>query len=172
MPEMMREPEHSEQEHSSVTSSQQQRPTGGAFVPFQRRELQQPPTVVSRPQPRSGGFCADLNLCVQDERPATSPGDPHTLRAASDVEVGSIDAAAATAPQTPDALETRKDMGSMAPGNVDTSGAGNNSGGGGNSSSSTRKARRCWSPELHHRFVHALHQLGGSHSTLQSCFSL
>ncbi|CAL9132158.1 unnamed protein product [Musa acuminata var. zebrina] len=26
-----------------------------------------------------------------------------------------------------------------------------------------RKARRCWSPELHQRFLHALKQLGGSH---------
>ncbi|XP_057481793.1 transcription factor HHO3-like [Actinidia eriantha] len=28
---------------------------------------------------------------------------------------------------------------------------------------SQRKARRCWSPELHRRFLHALQQLGGSH---------
>ncbi|GAV59162.1 Myb_DNA-binding domain-containing protein, partial [Cephalotus follicularis] len=27
-----------------------------------------------------------------------------------------------------------------------------------------RKQRRCWSPELHRRFVHALQQLGGSHA--------
>ncbi|CAL9762661.1 unnamed protein product [Musa acuminata subsp. burmannicoides] len=26
-----------------------------------------------------------------------------------------------------------------------------------------RKARRCWSPELHHLFLHALERLGGSH---------
>lgn len=26
----------------------------------------------------------------------------------------------------------------------------------------TRKARRCWSPDLHRRFVSALHQIGGS----------
>lgn len=26
-----------------------------------------------------------------------------------------------------------------------------------------RKSRRCWSPELHKRFIHALDQLGGSH---------
>ena len=26
-----------------------------------------------------------------------------------------------------------------------------------------RKARRCWSPELHRRFLDALQQLGGSH---------
>nr|XP_010916475.1 transcription factor NIGT1 [Elaeis guineensis] len=31
-------------------------------------------------------------------------------------------------------------------------------------SQSHRKARRCWSPELHRRFVHALQQLGGSHA--------
>lgn len=28
---------------------------------------------------------------------------------------------------------------------------------------SERKARRCWSPELHRRFLQALKQLGGSH---------
>ena len=32
---------------------------------------------------------------------------------------------------------------------------------GSNGTSIPRKARRCWSPELHHRFVNALHQLGG-----------
>lgn len=30
--------------------------------------------------------------------------------------------------------------------------------------SSSRKTRRCWSPELHRRFLHALQQLGGSHA--------
>ncbi|EFJ33402.1 hypothetical protein SELMODRAFT_66160, partial [Selaginella moellendorffii] len=30
-------------------------------------------------------------------------------------------------------------------------------------SNSQRKARRCWSPELHRRFLNALQQLGGSH---------
>ncbi|KAG7592970.1 Myb domain [Arabidopsis thaliana x Arabidopsis arenosa] len=29
-----------------------------------------------------------------------------------------------------------------------------------------RKQRRCWSPELHRRFLHALQQLGGSHGNL------
>ncbi|KAF8369895.1 hypothetical protein HHK36_024311 [Tetracentron sinense] len=29
---------------------------------------------------------------------------------------------------------------------------------------SHRKARRCWSPDLHRRFLHALQQLGGSHA--------
>ncbi|KAL2905006.1 Transcription factor HHO3 [Bienertia sinuspersici] len=45
---------------------------------------------------------------------------------------------------------------------------GSGSGGGGSKKEdkggqSQRKARRCWSPELHRRFVHALQQLGGSH---------
>ena len=31
---------------------------------------------------------------------------------------------------------------------------------------SQRKARRCWSPELHRRFLHALQQLGGSHGNI------
>lgn len=30
-------------------------------------------------------------------------------------------------------------------------------------SESQRKQRRCWSPELHRRFLQALQQLGGSH---------
>ncbi|KDP29370.1 hypothetical protein JCGZ_18291 [Jatropha curcas] len=52
-----------------------------------------------------------------------------------------------------------------------TGGTGNGSGNGGGGSgkkdekeSSQRKQRRCWSPELHRRFLHALQQLGGSHA--------
>jgi hypothetical protein len=30
----------------------------------------------------------------------------------------------------------------------------------------SRKARRCWAPELHRRFLQALQQLGGSHGLL------
>jgi hypothetical protein len=33
-----------------------------------------------------------------------------------------------------------------------------------------RKQRRCWSPELHRRFLHALRQLGGSHGELVILF--
>lgn len=40
-------------------------------------------------------------------------------------------------------------------------GTGSTTSGGGNA---LRKARRCWSPELHRRFVSALQQLGGSQS--------
>lgn len=46
---------------------------------------------------------------------------------------------------------------------------GNASGGGGGSKKEEkegqcqRKQRRCWSPELHRRFLQALQQLGGSH---------
>jgi hypothetical protein len=41
-------------------------------------------------------------------------------------------------------------------------------GGGGNKKEdkekgNQRKQRRCWSPELHRRFLHSLQQLGGSH---------
>lgn len=54
------------------------------------------------------------------------------------------------------------------------------SGGGGGSGSSKkdekegqtqRKQRRCWSPELHRRFLHALQQLGGSHGMYMSKIS-
>ncbi|KAJ0725146.1 putative transcription factor MYB-HB-like family [Helianthus annuus] len=56
---------------------------------------------------------------------------------------------------------------------ADTDGGGGQSGGGGgghNSGSngedkghSNKKERRCWSQELHRRFLHALQQLGGAH---------
>ncbi|KAK6133406.1 hypothetical protein DH2020_032870 [Rehmannia glutinosa] len=36
------------------------------------------------------------------------------------------------------------------------------SGSGNSNNTSQRKARRCWSPDLHRRFVNALHMLGGS----------
>lgn len=35
---------------------------------------------------------------------------------------------------------------------------------------SHRKARRCWSPELHRRFLQALQQLGGAHGTTNYYF--
>ncbi|MFS7923162.1 putative transcription factor MYB-HB-like family [Helianthus anomalus] len=46
--------------------------------------------------------------------------------------------------------------------------SGGGGGGGGGSKcedkgQSNRKARRCWSPELHRRFLHALQQIGGAH---------
>ncbi|XP_065880319.1 transcription factor HHO3-like [Euphorbia lathyris] len=47
---------------------------------------------------------------------------------------------------------------------------GTSGGGGGGShkkseeTDSQKKQRRCWSPELHRRFLHALQQLGGSHT--------
>ncbi|KAK4423601.1 Transcription factor HHO3 [Sesamum alatum] len=48
-----------------------------------------------------------------------------------------------------------------------TADTGGNSGGGNKKEDkegqSQRKARRCWSPELHRRFLQALQQLGGSH---------
>ena len=35
-----------------------------------------------------------------------------------------------------------------------------------------RKARRCWSPELHRRFLQALQQLGGSHGMFKfKCYA-
>ncbi|KAJ0900511.1 putative transcription factor MYB-HB-like family [Helianthus annuus] len=46
-------------------------------------------------------------------------------------------------------------------------GSGCGGGGGGNDCGdkgrSNKKERRCWSPELHRRFLHALQQLGGAH---------
>jgi hypothetical protein len=77
--------------------------------------------------------------------------------AASDSEAGSIDVGF----QTPDDIQ----IGGW---DVGTSGAGSSS----QVAASKRKARRCWSPELHRRFVSALQELGGAESTYLSHFSL
>lgn len=54
-------------------------------------------------------------------------------------------------------------------GGVDSQTTGATGGGGANASTSNsqthRKARRCWSPDLHRRFVNALNMLGGSQGT-------
>ncbi|XP_057765721.1 transcription factor HHO3-like [Salvia miltiorrhiza] len=55
----------------------------------------------------------------------------------------------------------KKERGVAAPAPASTSSTAEN--GGGNKKESHRKARRCWSPELHRRFLQALQQLGGSH---------
>ncbi|KAG0567536.1 hypothetical protein KC19_7G141600 [Ceratodon purpureus] len=146
----MKDLEGCEQEQSSVTSSQlrlstaSQRPMG-AFLPFMREQPSSAGPVLSRPTPRSGGG-AGLSLSL-GERVTTPSGE--RLRGA-DSEVGSIDAGL----QTPGA-QIANDMGLMS--NGTPAAAGSSSGG-----NSSRKARRCWSPELHRRFVSALHQLGGS----------
>ena len=155
----MKDSEGCEQEQSSVTSAQlrlsaptqpaMQRPTG-AFLPF-LREQPGSTSVLSRPTPRNGSG-ADLSLSLGD-RVASPSGD--RLRA-SDSEVGSIDVGL----RTPDA-QIAKDM---LVSNGTSAAAGSSSGG-----NSSRKARRCWSPELHRRFVNALHQLGGSQSAFL-CF--
>ncbi|KAI3730561.1 hypothetical protein L1987_61732 [Smallanthus sonchifolius] len=49
---------------------------------------------------------------------------------------------------------------------ADKAGGGGVDGGdhdGGDKGRSNKKERRCWSPELHRRFLHALQQLGGAH---------
>lgn len=139
----------SEREQSSITSSQmllsaKQRPAG-AFLPF-IRDQPGASSFLSRPTPRTVASAADLSLSLGER--TTTPSS-RNLRP-SDSEVGSIDAGL----QTPE-VQIPKDIGVMSNG---TSGAGSSSGGG----NPTRKSRRCWSPELHRRFVSALHQLGGS----------
>lgn len=126
--------------------SAKQRPAG-AFLPF-IRDQPGASSFLSRPTPRTVASAADLSLSLGER--TTTPSS-RNLRP-SDSEVGSIDAGL----QTPE-VQIPKDIGVMSNG---TSGAGSSSGGG----NPTRKSRRCWSPELHRRFVSALHQLGGSQS--------
>lgn len=175
-----KESEPFEQEQSSVTSSQQQqqqqllltskeRPTG-AFLPFLREQsgttqtttiaaaaAAATPMTVTRPIPRTGSG-AGLSLSFGSEPALASPST--TLKTA-DSEVGTSPVDAGNNQQstmpTLSSKETPPAGGGACNGVV--SGAGSSSGG-----QSQRKARRCWSPELHRRFVSALHQLGGCQS--------
>lgn len=154
-----------------MTSSQQQElllnskeRAAGAFLPFLREHpgtAAAVPMTVSRPIPRTG---SGVGLSLSFGEPLiASPSTTGTLKTTADSEVGSInDAAAARLQSTPDATnqmakETMAAMGAAACNGI--SGAGSSSGG-----LPQRKARRCWSPELHRRFVSALHQLGGCQS--------
>lgn len=64
------------------------------------------------------------------------------------------------------ALAKTPDTSGIVPAATGSSTAGNNSGGENKKEDKDgqRKQRRCWSPELHRRFLHALQQLGGSHA--------
>ena len=115
--------------------------------------------MVARPTPMMAHSGVGLSLSF-GEGPITSLNS--SKAAASDSEAGSIDVCF----QTPDDIQIGgKDVGVVSNG---TSGAGSSS----QVAASKRKARRCWSPELHRRFVSALQELGGaegtyiSHSTL------
>ncbi|KAG0558991.1 hypothetical protein KC19_10G070700 [Ceratodon purpureus] len=145
-----KEPERFEQDHSCVTDSQlrlgSKEKSTGAFLPFLREHPDGAAApLVSRPTPTMAHCGIGSSLSFGD-----LIASPNSSKAASEPEAGSIDAGLPTSD-----AQTGKDMGMLS----------NGSSGGGSSTKSNpskRKARRCWSPELHRRFVSALHQLGGA----------
>lgn len=109
--------------------------SGGAFLPFSRNKQ------IVQPAPRPAAVSPpDLGLSCRD--PEVSP--------TSVCENSGIF-------HTPTKEKSREDMERQVKGNGSL-------GDGSNVNQPARKARRCWSPELHRRFVNALQQLGGSHA--------
>eukprot|EP00250_Pteridium_aquilinum_P012519 c20772_g1_i1 orf=415-1974(+) len=112
--------------------------SGGAFMPFSRDKH------VVQPTPRPGNLNpTDLVLTLKDQDASFLPLSETT---------GSLPNLGKVRPteyvqQQPKELTVK----------VPVEGAN-----GSNDSPPARKARRCWSPELHCRFVNALQQLGGS----------
>ncbi|CAM6102907.1 unnamed protein product [Calypogeia fissa] len=141
-------------EKSTLTSparlfSNKQRP-GGAFIPFVKEKPAPGPVIRSKPG------VADFMLSSGDSRPSTILGF-----GAVDSEVGSVEIGSKTT-DVNTAISHGKETGGR------VNGVGSTYSGGTGSTTTTggenaqRKARRCWSPELHRRFVSALQQLGGS----------
>lgn len=141
--------------NSNLFSDSKQR-TGGAFLPF-TRERQSNPAVSARsntvkPLP-------DLALSSAEQEVGS------TFRCNETATMNNVTATSMSRPKEP--TETivpapqkevvAKPNGSVC--TVPTPAASNATQSGGQSQ---RKARRCWSPELHRRFVTALQQLGGS----------
>lgn len=140
--------------------------TGGAFLPF----IKEKPvaTVASRVKVLSG---ADLALSSVESRPAS-----RIALGPVESEAGSLDVSTTRTRDVGMEVVQAKDNGrklnGSGSGGNHSGGTGSTSsgGGGGGSGQAQRKARRCWSPELHRRFVSALQQLGGSQSKQQSLF--
>ncbi|KAL2630071.1 hypothetical protein R1flu_014757 [Riccia fluitans] len=125
---------------------------GGAFLPF----IKEKPvaTVASRAKVTGG---SDLALSSVESRPTTQ----------MESEVGSLDISPTRTREVQmevvQGKEAGRKMNGTASNGNQSGGAGStSSGGGGGNVQGQRKARRCWSPELHRRFVSALQQLGGS----------
>ncbi|CAK9231981.1 unnamed protein product [Sphagnum troendelagicum] len=134
-------------ETSRLLLSSKQRPTG-AFLPFTRKKQLTPPAVVSQSNPVTSNG-ANLSLSSVQQLPGLE-GQAFLV---AESEVGGIDAGLSTQEVNAEGCMKRPLLKVV-------SGAGSICSEGG--SQSQRKARRCWSPELHQRFVRALQQLGGS----------
>ncbi|CAM6051287.1 unnamed protein product [Sphagnum compactum] len=157
--------ESPEQEQSSVTSSRlffssTQRPAG-AFLPFIRGRQQVTavaPLLSHSTNGTGSAAAADLSLSSLDQM--SSPTDVHGFGGGAESEVGSIDVVSLKTADQNQALDAQAYKEMQGPESNGASGAGSTSVG--IISHSHRKSRRCWSPELHRRFVCALQQLGGS----------
>ncbi|CAK9275378.1 unnamed protein product [Sphagnum jensenii] len=140
-----------QQANSSIRSSRgllsSKQHSTGAFLPFTRKQVNVPVLSQSDHVTSNGG-----NLSLSYANPL--PGFQAQAFPVAEPELGSIDAG--PSPQKLDAPGCMK----SGPFSDGVLGAGSTCSAGG--SQSHRKARRCWSPDLHQRFVHVLQQLGGS----------
>eukprot|EP00252_Welwitschia_mirabilis_P014869 TRINITY_DN3291_c0_g1_i4.p1 TRINITY_DN3291_c0_g1~~TRINITY_DN3291_c0_g1_i4.p1 ORF type:complete len:315 (+),score=43.39 TRINITY_DN3291_c0_g1_i4:406-1350(+) len=121
--------------------------SGGAFVPFSRERQTNPTTDIGKCLPDLALSSAEPEheeeLKSNNENSAMSNGS----RSRSPGPTRSTESAEMRNPNPTHASVSSKALSSQTqPANGQTQ----------------RKARRCWSPELHRRFVNALQQLGGS----------
>ncbi|GLJ30708.1 hypothetical protein SUGI_0608570 [Cryptomeria japonica] len=131
--------------------------TGGAFLPFSR-ERQSNPAVSVRSD--AGKTLPDLALSSGEQEVGSSLrcNEMAKLNNATTTTFRSSKSKEPTETATPVISKegsAKPNVGGCSPAPTTSNGA--QSGG-----QSQRKARRCWSPELHRRFVSALQQLGGS----------
>lgn len=141
--------------NSNLFSDSKQR-TGGAFLPFSR-ERQNNPSVSARSNTVKAPPDLALSSAEQEVGSTfrcneTAPMNNVTITALN----RSKEPTETTVP-TPQKEAAAKPNGAVCV--VPPPAASNATQSGGQSQ---RKARRCWSPELHRRFVNALQQLGGS----------
>lgn len=122
------------QSNNEVPSSPKRWNTGGAFLPFSKEK-----TVD-----KASG-CSDLALApVEDNRPSV-------LETIEESRDDRCDNNISTTPNM-------ENSGGGGGGGQTAAGMGSSGG----QNQTHRKARRCWSPDLHRRFVNALQVLGGS----------
>eukprot|EP01018_Ginkgo_biloba_P002664 Gb_04432 [translate_table: standard] len=133
--------------------------TGGAFLPFSR-ERQGNPSLSARSN--AGKALPDLALSSGEQEVGSSFRGNETAslnNATTNSKSRSKETTETAAPVPPKEGVARPNGGVSMPSTPAITNAPQSS------SQSQRKARRCWSPELHRRFVNALQQLGGSQAT-------
>jgi hypothetical protein len=123
--------------------------SGGAFMPFNRDKLQ----AVVQPTARPGALNpSDLAFTPSDTKAYCSNSDNDNYNKESPPPSSlSLPKLVKIKPKVESSNNELIEFKQTSMKGTDSS----------NGTSIPRKARRCWSHELHHRFVNALHQLGG-----------